>query len=83
MEGECTCVGVSVRVCVRVCVGMSERGKNNELKKLCDTQGFEFILTSKFWTKFETVVNLVPEAKLSDRLLVLQPGSFHSAIFSY
>jgi len=31
----------------------------------------------------ETVVNLVPEAKLSDRLLVLQPGSLHSAIFSY
>ena len=78
MEGECTCVGVSVRVCV----GMSERGKNNELKKLCDTQGFES-MTFKFWTKFETVVNLVPEAKLSDRLLVLQPGSFHSAIFSY
>ena len=26
---------------------------------------------------------LVPEAKLSDRLLVLQPGSLHSAILSY
>ena len=31
----------------------------------------------------ETVVNLVPEAKLSDRLLVLQPGSLHSAVLSY
>ena len=31
----------------------------------------------------ETVVNLVPEAKLSDRLLVLQLGSLRSAIFSY
>ena len=31
----------------------------------------------------ETVVNFVPEAKLSDRLLVLQPGSLRLAIFSY
>ena len=31
----------------------------------------------------ETVVNLVPEAKLSHRLLVLQPGSLRSAICSY
>ena len=31
----------------------------------------------------ETVVNLVPEAKPSDRLLVLQPGLVRSAIFSY
>ena len=31
----------------------------------------------------ETVVNLVPEAKLSDRLLVLQPGLLRSAVLSY
>ena len=34
-------------------------------------------------SSLETVVNLVPEAKLSDRLLVLQPGVLRSAIFSY
>ena len=31
----------------------------------------------------ETVVNVVPEAKLSDRLLILQPGLLCLAIFSY